>query len=201
MAWAVSLTCGAPRRFAPTPAPLTAMTAPASSRSPRRKGLWALLLLVVLPIAAFALWTFAAFRIPAYSSGPRAGYNQKISRKGWVCKTWEGELAISNIPGQAPEVFRYSVRDDAVAQQLLSLAGQRVVLTYEQRKGIPTSCFGETEYFATAVRQATDAPFPAAYPGAAVPGAGAPAAVPPNAAPQNVPPQNAPPAAAPAAPR
>jgi hypothetical protein len=71
-----------------------------------------------------------------------------------------------------------------------------VVLTYEQRKGIPTSCFGETEYFATAVRQATDAPFPAAYPGAA-----APAAVPPNAAPQNVPPQNAPPAAAPAAPR
>jgi len=29
-----------------------------------------------------------------YSDGERVGYIQKISRKGWVCKTWEGELAM-----------------------------------------------------------------------------------------------------------
>lgn len=165
------------------------MTAPVSSRpaAPRRRWwLWGLLLLVVLPAAVFALWTFVALRAPAYSTGPRAGYNQKISRKGWVCKTWEGELAMANVPGQAPEIFRYSVRDDAVARQLLALAGQRVILTYEQRKGVPTSCFGETEYFATAVRPAGDAAFPAPFP--AAPGGPTP----------TVP---APPAAAPAAPR
>jgi len=176
------------------------MTAPASSRSrsdaPRRRwGLWAFLLLLVLPAAVFALWTFAALQVPAYSTGPRAGYNQKISRKGWVCKTWEGELAMANVPGQAPEIFRYSVRDDAVARQLLALAGQRVILTYEQRKGIPTSCFGETEYFATAVRLAGDAPFPAALPGAAgatapgVPAPPAPVATPAAPAPGAPPPR------------
>lgn len=153
------------------------MTAPASSTpAPRRRwGLWLLLLLVVLPVAVFALWTYMALHISPYSSGPRAGYVQKISRKGWVCKTWEGELAVSYVPGQAPTVFPFSVRDDAVARRLTALAGQRVVLTYEQRKGIPTRCFGETEYFATAVQPASEVQLPAPFPagaGGAVPAPG-----------------------------
>ena len=97
----------------------------------------------------FALWY-------SYSEGERAGYVQKFSRKGWVCKTWEGELAMANLPGTMPEVFVFSVRDDAVAADLNRQMGNRVVLTYEQHLGIPTDCFGETSYFVVGVRPATD---------------------------------------------
>lgn len=83
----------------------------------------------------------------SYSTGERAGFMQKFSKKGWLCKTWEGELLLTTVPGAVPEKFAFTVRDDAVAQQLLANAGKRVVLTYSQHKGIPTSCFGDTEYF------------------------------------------------------
>lgn len=89
----------------------------------------------------------------AYSDGERAGYVQKLSRKGWLCKTWEGEIAMVTMPGAIPEKFEFSVRDDAVAQQINQLSGKRVVLDYRQYKFIPTSCFGETEYFIDAVRE------------------------------------------------
>lgn len=88
----------------------------------------------------------------SYSTGERAGYVQKISKKGWVCKTWEGELAMVNLPGTAPQIFAFSVRDEAVARQLLDAAGQRAALMYDQHRGVPTHCFGETEYFITRVR-------------------------------------------------
>jgi len=83
----------------------------------------------------------------AYSSGERVGYVQKLSRKGWLCKTWEGELTMSPVPGAVPEKFFFTVRDDAVAQLMNQGLGKRVSLHYEQHKGIPTSCFGETEFF------------------------------------------------------
>jgi hypothetical protein len=88
----------------------------------------------------------------SFSEGERAGYMQKFSKKGWLCKTWEGELLLTTVPGAIPEKFIFSVRDDAVVQQLLANAGSRVVLTYSQHKGVPTSCFGETEYFVDKVR-------------------------------------------------
>ncbi|MBV9879261.1 MAG: hypothetical protein JO180_02145 [Gemmatirosa sp.] len=114
-----------------------------------------LLLTVVLlgPAGVFAAWTTATLAY-SYSSGRRAGYNQKISRKGWICKTWEGELAVSSVPGVAPEIFRYSVRSDSVAHAIEALAGERVTIFYDQHGGVPTSCFGETEYFATGVEKA-----------------------------------------------
>ena len=115
---------------------------------------WILILvfaLVVLPIAGFALWTWAALSYP-YSSGERAGFVQKISHKGWVCKTWEGELAMTTQPGAVPQIFPFSVRDETIAKQISAAAGQRVTLTYEQHRGVPTDCFGETEYFVTAVK-------------------------------------------------
>jgi hypothetical protein len=120
-----------------------------------------MLALLLLPPVLLALWTWAALHI-SYSSGERAGFVQKISRKGWLCKSWEGELAMATIPGTMPQIFSFSVRDDAVAQQVSQTIGQRVQLTYEQHKGIPTSCFGETDYFVTAVRPVSEAAVPSA---------------------------------------
>ena len=110
-----------------------------------------LLALIFLPILGFVAWTWGALQI-SYSSGERVGYVQKISRKGWACKTWEGELAMVNIPGTTPQIFAFSVRNDGVAKQITDGAGKRVALTYEQHRGVPTDCFGETEYYITGVR-------------------------------------------------
>lgn len=111
--------------------------------------------LVVLPLlllaALIAGYTWVSLHY-AYSSGERTGYVQKISKKGWICKTWEGELAMTTVPGTAPQIFQFSVRDDAMARKIMEAAGQRVALVYEQHKGVPSSCFGETEYFITGAR-------------------------------------------------
>ncbi len=82
-----------------------------------------------------------------YSEGERAGWLQKFSYKGWICKTWEGELSMVTMPGATPEKFFFTVRDQAVAAELNRLMGARVSLTYEQHVGIPSSCFGETGYY------------------------------------------------------
>lgn len=100
-------------------------------------------------LAAAYTWLSLSYN---FSDGERAGYVQKLSRKGWVCKTWEGDLALVNLPGQPAEIFQFSVRDDAVAAQINTLVGKRVALTYEQHIGIPSNCFGETQYFVTSIR-------------------------------------------------
>ncbi|MBM3737387.1 MAG: hypothetical protein FJW39_16530 [Acidobacteria bacterium] len=105
----------------------------------------------VLLICAVVGWTWVTLKF-SYSSGDRTGYVQKISHKGWLCKTWEGELAMVPMPGVQAQVFLFSVRDEAVAQRLRDVSGQRVRLTYDQHRGVPTSCFGETEYFVTGVQ-------------------------------------------------
>jgi len=119
----------------------------------RRSGLWLFLLVLVfvLPGCVFAAWAWITLHV-SYSEGERAGYVQKISKKGWVCKTWEGELAMSTFPGTAPQIFTFSVRDDAVAEKIENAAGQRVALRYQQHKFVPSRCFAETEYFITSVR-------------------------------------------------
>lgn len=112
------------------------------------------LLLVGIPVAGLGvvgLYTLAALKF-SYSTGERIGYVQKLSRKGWVCRTWEGELAMTPVPGAAPEKFPFTIRDDAVAARVRELEGKRVAVQYEQKKGVPTSCFGETDYFVTGVR-------------------------------------------------
>jgi len=109
--------------------------------------------IVITLMAALILggWTWATLTYD-YSDGERAGYVQKFSRKGWICKTWEGEQALVNLPGAMPEIFYFSVRDDAVAKRIQQVVGKRVALTYEQHIGIPTSCFGDTQYFVTDIR-------------------------------------------------
>lgn len=101
---------------------------------------------LLVPVLGFALYTWASLTW-TYSTGERAGYVQKFSKKGWICKTWEGELALVSIPGTMSEKFYFTVRDDVVAARVNDTMGKRVALTYKQHKGIPTSCFGDTEYF------------------------------------------------------
>lgn len=126
---------------------------PPSTPAPRRKRRFGLILFLLLLVAVLlcALYVWVALRI-SYSEGERAGYVQKFSRKGWVCKTWEGELAIVSMPGAAPEIFRFTVQDDGIAARINQAMGRRVALHYEQHPGIPTTCFGETDYFVTQVR-------------------------------------------------
>lgn len=134
---------------------------PATPVAPPRRGrrwVWRILAVLVLgPLLVIGLWIAITLNY-TFSTGDRAGYVQKFSRKGWVCKTWEGELAMVNIPGTMPEIFRFSVRDDAVARQIEQDMGRRVSLTYEQHRGVPTSCFGDTEYFVTSVRSVSEEP-------------------------------------------
>jgi hypothetical protein len=102
--------------------------------------------LILAAVLLFTLYTYAVLHW-SYSTGERAGFVQKISKKGWVCKTWEGELAMVNIPGSLTEKFEFTVKDDAVAEKINNTLGQKVSLSYEQHVGIPHPCFGETGYF------------------------------------------------------
>jgi hypothetical protein len=111
---------------------------------------WIALLLLV-PIALFAAYTWLVLHW-SYSSGERAGYVQKFSDKGWLCKTWEGELAMVSMPGTMSEKFYFTVREDAVAAKINQSLGKKVTLTYAQHVGIPSACFGDTEYFVTDIR-------------------------------------------------
>jgi hypothetical protein len=132
------------------------MTSSHSTRvhpSGRQRGGLLLVLLVVLGVVVLLIVGYLALVLNwSYSDGERAGVLQKLARKGWLCKTWEGELAMSTTPGVAPVIWSFSVRDDQVAAQLVEATGKSVALHYEEHKGIPTSCFGETSYFVTAVR-------------------------------------------------
>lgn len=127
-------------------------TAPSLVRKVRNKALIALLILLLVPVVVSALWVWTALGY-TYAMGERAGYIQKISKKGWLCKTWEGELAMANLPGTMPQIFTFTVRSDSVAHVIEQNAGKQVSLTYEQHRGVPTSCFGETEYFVTRVQR------------------------------------------------
>ena len=121
---------------------------------PKRKRRWALRIgsiVILVPLLLIVLWTAITLNF-TYSEGDRAGYVQKFSRKGWLCKTWEGELAMANIPGAMPEIFRFTVRDNRVAEDLNKAIGQRVALDYQQHRGVPGTCFGETEYYVTHVK-------------------------------------------------
>lgn len=128
-----------------------------TSRVPRIIGIFLLALILLA-----GGWTWLSLHW-SYSEGERAGYVQKLSKKGWLCKTWEGEIAMVTMPGAIPEKFAFTVPDDTLAEKINAMAGQRVVLHYQQHKFIPSTCFGETEYFVDQARsiQAEATPLPA----------------------------------------
>ena len=130
----------------------TNATPPSAPRSGSRGGIVLVLLLAVAAVAA-ALVLYTVFTLHwSYSEGERAGILQKFSHKGWVCKTWEGELAMSIVPGVTPTIWDFSVRDSRIAEQMSAAVGRRVTLHYSEHVGVPTSCFAETRYFVDAVR-------------------------------------------------
>lgn len=106
-----------------------------------------LLILIAVLIAGGALWTWFALSW-AYSAGDRAGVLLKFSKKGWVCKTYEGQLALYVVGGVAPQLWDFSTRDEALAAKLSQAVGQEIQLHYEEHRGVPTNCFAETPYFA-----------------------------------------------------
>jgi len=133
-------------------------------------------LIGVLVIAALVVGYFWSAVNWSYASGERAGWVQKLSRKGWICKTWEGEMAMVSMPGSTTEKFAFTVWDDSTVEHINKLMGRRVNLHYEQKVGLPTSCFGETRYYVTQVTPVEEIPL---APGVVVPTPLAPGA--PNA--------------------
>jgi hypothetical protein len=113
-------------------------------------------LLLVAVVVVLAAWTWIALSF-TYSHGERAGYVQKLSKKGWIFKTWEGELAMANLPGAMPEVFSFSIREDAVAEKLQASLGRRVRIIYDEHVGVPLNWFGETPYFVVGMEIVDDA--------------------------------------------
>ena len=122
----------------------------APRRGLKRKTRLILLSVLLAPIALFVLYTWAALTWD-FSDGERAGILQKFSEKGWICKTYEGELAMTSVPGVMPVLWAFSVRDDEVARQLRDAIGKHIAVHYTEHKGIPTECFGETSYFVDSV--------------------------------------------------
>jgi hypothetical protein len=120
------------------------------TRSRRLSRIALLLGIVVIPFMLFSLYV-GLMLAWSYSDGERAGILQKFSRKGWLCKTYEGELAMSTVPGVSPTIWEFSVRDEAIVPKLRNAIGRRVALHYTEHRGVPTSCFGQTNYFVDSV--------------------------------------------------
>jgi hypothetical protein len=116
------------------------------------------LVIGIVLLAALLAGYFAIVLHWNYSTGERAGWVQKFSRKGWICKTWEGELALVSLPGTSVEKFYFTVRDETVAEQINKVMGRRVSLHYEEKVGLPTTCFGETRHYVTKAVETPDIP-------------------------------------------
>jgi hypothetical protein len=143
----------------------------------KQAGVVSMLVVVIVvgaTLAAAWLWVFMTWN---YSTGERAGWVQKLSKKGWICKTWEGEMAMVTMPGTAQEKFLFTVRSDDVAAQINKVMGKRVSVHYDEKVGLPTTCFGETRHYVTSIVAVEEIPLapgivvPSPTPG---PAAGAP---------------------------
>ena len=137
------------------------------------------LTLVLAAIAALLALYFWAALSWSFSSGERAGWVQKLSHKGWICKTWEGELSLISMPGASPEKFTFTIWSNEVAEKVNKVMGKRVALHYEEKVGLPGSCFGETRYYVTGVTISDEIPL---APGIIVPNPQPPVAPPAAAA-------------------
>jgi len=111
---------------------------------------------IIAAVLGFTAFTWLTLHW-SYSDGERAGLLQKFSRRGWICKTYEGEMVLATVATVNAEKFLFTVRDPNIARQLTGYIGDHITVHYEQRKWIPTSCFGDTEYFVTSVQRETPA--------------------------------------------
>ncbi len=95
-----------------------------------------LIIVLLLAGGVFFWWKFYY----TYSDGYRAGILQKLSHKGNVFKTYEGELIMSSITSTlnvpvASEKFYFSVANDSLARAMMNFEGKTMRLHYEQKKG------------------------------------------------------------------
>jgi len=127
-----------------------------ANRSFLRRNRWKLILVALVGVVGIvvALWTLVTLGF-SYSDGDRIGYVQKFSHKGWICRTWEGELAMTQVPGVPPQIFLFTVRDAEVAKRVAAAEGKKVALHYKEKRGLPSSCFGDTGFFISDVRLLT----------------------------------------------
>ncbi len=90
-----------------------------------------------------------------YSEGSRAGMLMKFSNKGYVFKTYEGELnlgGINPLPGNtiANNIWKFSVKNDSIAKLLQNKEGQMLRLHYKEKvKNLPWQ--GDTKFFVDGV--------------------------------------------------
>jgi hypothetical protein len=135
------------------PTDIATTATPASAHTFVSRHRWKIALFGLLAAVAGvgALWTLITLSF-SYSDGDRIGFVQKFSHKGWVCRTWEGELAMTPVPGSTPQIFPFTVRDKAVVKRIQDAEGKRVALHYKEKRGLPSSCFGDTNYFISDVR-------------------------------------------------
>lgn len=133
-------------------------TVPAAKpASKKRRRLWLKvgLPLILFVVVACGLWVWATLGF-VYASSQRTGYVSNLSQRGWLCKTWEGELTVTRAPGIADTTnsatFRFTIRNDSVAKALQRVEGHQVTLSYDEHRGMPTTCFGETQDFVQGFR-------------------------------------------------
>jgi hypothetical protein len=125
--------------------------------------------LIIVLLLALAIGAFFTF-VP-YSEGMRAGNVIKLSHKGVIFKTHEGELQLSMMPntntmgGSTPNVWNFSVANKDVADQLMkaSASGERLELFYKERY-FKFPWQGDTKYFVYKVGNATPLANPVATP-------------------------------------
>jgi hypothetical protein len=136
---------------------IATLPSPPSTPSPPttffRRHRWKIILFgfLAVVVGAGSLWTLITLTF-SYSDGDRVGYVQKFSHRGWLCRTWEGELAMTPVPGATPQIFSFTVRDDDTVKRIKDAEGKRVALHYKEKRGIPSSCFGDTTYFISEIR-------------------------------------------------
>jgi hypothetical protein len=133
-----------------------------STQTKKQKGaalVWWMVGLLAVAGLVIAVWIWFMLSW-SYSSGERAGWVQKLSKKGWLCKTWEGEMAMVSLPGSMPEKFFFTVWDDETAEKINAVIGRRVSLYYEEHILLPSSCFGETRHFVKSVKVIEGGPAP-----------------------------------------
>lgn len=108
-------------------------------------------ILLVLAIVIFGIWSWVATRFP-YATEEVTGYVQSFKKQGWLCKTWEGQMVVSGIPGSIPSIQTFTVKNDSIAEALQGAMQNRLTITLDQHRGVPASCFGETQSYLTGFR-------------------------------------------------
>lgn len=103
-----------------------------------------LAILIVVIMLAFAGW-YAFIYYASYSEGTRSGELIKFSNKGFIIKTWEGEIS-QGISGA--QIFKFSVEDNKkeIISKLEKYQGRYVKLKYKERFA-KISWLGDTKYF------------------------------------------------------